>query len=39
LQKEATDFNIVEDMFQLSLQKKSLSCESAAASDIIASML
>jgi len=33
------DFNIRNDMFQLSLQKKALSCESSAASDIIASYL
>lgn len=33
------DFSVQDDMFQLSLQKKALSCESSATSDILATFL
>ena len=36
--KDFLDYSITQDMFQLSLQEKSLSCESSATSDIIASL-
>lgn len=37
LEKNNLDFSIKDDMYELSLQEKSLSCESAAAADIIES--
>jgi hypothetical protein len=35
--KDLRDYSILSDMYELSLQEKSLSCESAAAADIIES--
>ncbi len=35
IEKNERDFNIFPDMYELTLQKKSLSCESAAAADIL----
>ena len=37
IQRDTEDFSIADDMFQLSLQEKTLSCESSAAADIISS--
>lgn len=37
--KDLKDYSIADDMFQLSLQEKTLSCESSATSDIISSFL
>lgn len=34
-----TDFSIAQDMYKLSLQERSLSCESSASSDILSTLL
>lgn len=39
ISKEENGFNMFDDMYSLSLQKRSLSCESSAASNILSSML
>ncbi len=36
---DMTDFNLRDDFYELSLQKKDLSCESSATSDILETML
>jgi hypothetical protein len=37
--KDLQDFSLFSDMYELSIQEKSLSCESAATADILESLL